>query len=101
MLVAGSFHVPDFEVAVLLLLIDLEEEVLLSDDFFVGLLRKLLSVDLVFELNQADLLIDDFVDILADVIELVGAASLAELVVETRLSGGRFQLVKVSGLRGL
>ena len=42
-LVSRSFHVPDLQVALLLLLIDFKEEVFLCDDLIVGTLGELFS----------------------------------------------------------
>jgi hypothetical protein len=64
--VSWSLHVVQLHVADLLLLIDLEEEVLLGDDFLVGGLSELFSRYLGFEIDKVDLLLDDFVDTLLD-----------------------------------
>ena len=82
-LVAGSLHVPNLHVSALLLLIDLEEEVFLSDDLLVGTLGKFLTRDLVLELDEADLLLNNFIDAFADILEMLGAACLAQLCVGT------------------
>ena len=63
-LVAWGIHVIQLHVAGLLLLVDLEEEVLLGDDLLVGGLSELFFRNLAFEFDQADLLLDDFVDAL-------------------------------------
>ena len=82
-LVAGSLHVPDLQVTALLLLIDLEEEVLLGDDLLVGVLCKLLARDLVLELNKTNLLLNNFIDSFANILEMFRAASLAQFFVGT------------------
>ena len=82
-LVAGSLHVPYLQVTALLLLIDLEEEVLLGDDLLVGVLCKLLTRDLVLELNKTNLLLNNFIDSFANILEMLRAASLAQFCVGT------------------
>ena len=82
-LVAGSLHVPDLQVTALLLLIDLEEEVLLGDDLLVGVLCKLLARDLVLELNKTNLLLNNFIDSFANILEMFRAAGLAQFFVGT------------------
>ena len=92
-LVSWRSHVPNLQVASLHLLIDLEEEVLLSDDLLVGVLCQLFAGHLVFEFNQADLLCDSLVDSLADVSQVLGASSLTELSV-----GSWHALVRLEGV---
>ena len=82
-LVAGSLHVPDLQVTALLLLINLEEEVLLGDDLLVGVLCKLLARDLVLELNKTNLLLNNFIDSFANILEMFRAARLAQFFVGT------------------
>ena len=82
-LVAGSLHVPDLQVTALLLLIDLEEEVFFSDDLLIGVLRKLLTRDLVLKFNKTNLLLNNFIDSFANILEMFRAASLAQFFVGT------------------
>ena len=82
-LVTGSLHVPNLHVSLLLLLINLEEEVLLGDDLLVGALSKFLTRDLVLELDEANLLLNNFIDAFADILEMLRAACLAKLCVCT------------------
>lgn len=72
-LVSWSGHVVNLEVALTLLLINLEEEVLLGDDLLVGGLSECLLADLVFELNKPDLLLDDFVNFSLDLLDVLRA----------------------------
>ena len=82
-LVARSLHVPDLQVTALLLLIDLEEEVFFSDDLLIGVLRKLLTRDLVLKFNKTNLLLNNFIDSFANILEMFRAASLAQFFVGT------------------
>ena len=50
-LVARSIHIGNLKITSLLLLIDLEEEVLLGDNFVIGILGKFLSTNLIFEFD--------------------------------------------------
>jgi len=65
-LVARGLHVSDLHVTVFLALIHAVEEVLLGHDLLVGALCKLFSIDLVLELNEANLFLDNLVDPLAN-----------------------------------
>ena len=85
-LVAGGVHVAQMEVALFLVLVDLEEEVLFSDDLVIGALSKLLSRYLVLELNETNFLLDNLVDSLADIGEVLRASSFAKLAVSTWLA---------------
>ena len=96
--VSWSSHVTDLQVALLLLLIDLEEEVFLGNDLIVGALSELLAGDLVLELNKANLLLDDTVDSLANVSKVLGAASLFERFVHSWDGGVGFKGVQIGGL---
>ena len=82
-LVSRGIHVPNLHVTALLLLINLKEEVFLGDDLFVSALSKLLTVMLVLELNEANLLLNNFIDALANILEMFGAAGLAQFCVCT------------------
>ncbi len=97
-LVTGCVHVPQLQVASLLLLIDLEEEVLLGHNFVVSILSELFTVDLVLELNEADLLSDDLVDSLSDINKMLRAARFAQLLVGAWHSGVLLQSVQVGSL---
>ena len=61
-LVAWSSVIVNLQISSLLVLINLEEEVLLCDDFLVCLCSKLLLAHLVFELDKVDLLLNNCVD---------------------------------------
>jgi len=50
-LVARSIHIGNLKITSLLLLIDLEEEVFLGDNFVIGSLGKFLSTNLIFEFD--------------------------------------------------
>ena len=65
-LVSWSIHVCKMHVASFFLLINLKEEILFGDHLIVGALRKFFSRNLIFELNEANLLLDDFIDSLSD-----------------------------------
>jgi len=65
-LVAWGVHVPQLHVASLFLLIHLKEEVLLRHNLLVGALSQLFAIYLVLELDQADLLLNNLVDALAN-----------------------------------
>ena len=65
-LVARGLHVSDLHVTVFLALIHAVEEVLLGHDLLVGALCKLFAIDLVLELNEANLFLDNLVDPLAN-----------------------------------
>ena len=80
-LVAWGIHVGNLQVASLLLLINLEEEVLLGDHLIVGILSELLSADLVFEFDEADLLLHNFVDPLANLSEVLRASRFTQWLV--------------------
>lgn len=82
-LVAWSVHVSNLHIAGLLLFIHLEEEVLLSDHLIIGTLCEFLSADLIFEFNEANLLLDNLVDSLADLLQVLGASCVAEGLVRT------------------
>ena len=100
-LVAWSSHIPNLHVAGLLLLIDLEEEVLLGNDLLVGVLSQFFARHLVFEFNQADLLLDSLVDSLANVGQVLGASGLAELSESTWNTRVRLEGLQVLSLTSL
>ena len=70
-LVPWRIHVSNLEVTSLLLLIDLKEEVFLGDDFLIGALSELFPLNLVFELNKADFLLDDPVNPFANLLQVL------------------------------
>jgi hypothetical protein len=62
MLVSRSIHVVDLKVALHLGLVNLEEEVLLGDDFSVGIGSEDFRVDLFLKFNKLKLLFNDAVN---------------------------------------
>ena len=100
-LVSWGIHVSNLQVASLLLLIDLEEEVLLGDDLVIGALSELLSGDLVFEFNETNFLLDNLIDSFANLLEVIRASSLTKWLVSTWRGGVLFQGVEVSCLGGI
>ena len=65
-LVSWSIHICKMHVASFFLLIHLKEEIFFCDDLIVGALGELFSGNLTFELNKANLLLDDSIDALSD-----------------------------------
>lgn len=65
-LVARGLHVANLHVTVFLTLVHAVEEVLLGNNLLVGALCKLFAIDLVLELNEANLFLDNLVDPLAN-----------------------------------
>ena len=59
--VSWGSHIVDFEIPVFLSLINLEEEILSSNDFIVGFSSKSLTRHLTFELKKTNLFINDFI----------------------------------------
>lgn len=98
-LVAWGIHVLDLQVAGFLLLIHLEEEVFFRDHLIVSTLRELFPRDLIFELNEANFLLDNLVDSLANRSKMLGAACLTEGLVGAWHSRVFFEGVQISGLR--
>ena len=66
------------------MLIDLEVEVLLGDHLVVSILSELLSADLVLEFDEADLLLHNFVDPLANLLEVLRASRFTEWLIDAR-----------------
>ena len=81
------------------MLINFEEEIFLRDYLIVGALGKFFSTDLIFELDEADLLLHHLIDPLADVLEMLRASSLAEGLVSAWHGRVLFQGVEIGGLR--
>lgn len=65
-LVSWSIHVCKMHVASFFLLINLKEEIFFGDHLIVGALSKFFSRNLIFKFNEANLLLDDFIDSLSD-----------------------------------
>ena len=82
-LISRGIHVPNLHVTALLLFINLKEEVFLGDDLLVSVLSKLFTIMLVLELDEANLLLNNFIDALANILEMFGAAGLAQFCVGT------------------
>ena len=97
-LVAWSIHVGNLQVASLLLLIDLEEEVLLGDHLVVGILSKLFSANLIFEFDKTDLLLHNFVDSLANLSEVLRASRFTQWLIGAWLGRILFQGVQIGSL---
>ena len=83
-LITGGIHVPELQVFGLLLLVNLEEEIFLGDNFIIGLFGHFFRGNLVFELDKTDFLLNNLVNSLADLFEVLGAASFTEFVESTR-----------------
>ena len=90
-LVAWGLHVPNLQIAGLFLLVDLEKEVLLSDNLFISLLSKFFSSNLVFEFNQTYLLLDNRVDALTNLAQVMRTGLFAQLLVSSRDGGVGFK----------
>ena len=79
MLVSRGVHVDDGQVALDFSLINLEEEVLLGDDFLVGVSSKDLNVDLLFEFNKLKLLLHNAVNSVFDFLDSLGVIGMDHL----------------------
>jgi len=90
-LVAWGLHVPHLQIAGLFLLVDLEKEVLLCDNFFIGLLSKFFSSNLIFEFNQTYLLLNNHVDALPNLAQVMRTGFFAQLLVSSRHGGVGFK----------
>ena len=80
------------------MLVNLEEEVLLGNDFLVGALGQILSLDLVLELHKTDLLLHDLVDPFANLLEVIRASSFTQGLVGAWHGRILFQGVKIGSL---
>lgn len=69
MLVSRSIHVVNLKVALHLGLVNLEEEVLLGDDFTVGIGSEDLRVYLFFKFNKLELLLNNTVNASFDIFD--------------------------------
>lgn len=98
-LVSWGIHLVEMQVAGLLFLINLEEEVFFSDNLIVGTLCKFLAGDLVFEFNKTNLLFNNFVNALTDSLEMLRASLVAKLSVSSWHGRELFQGVQVGGIR--
>jgi len=82
--VSRSVDVVDGQVALDFSLIDFKEEVLLGDDFLVGVGSKDLNVDLLLEFNKLKLLLNNAVNSVFDFLDGLGVISMDHLRFEVR-----------------
>lgn len=97
-LVSWSIHIGEMQVASLLFLINLEEEVFFSDNLIIGTLSKFLAGDLVFEIDKTNLLFNNFINALTDSLKMLRAGFLAKLSESSWHGRKLFQGVQVGGL---
>ena len=98
-LVTRGIHVPNLHVTALLLLINLKEEVLFGYDLLISALSKLLTIMLVLEFDETNLLLNNFIDAFANILEMFGAAGLAQFCVGTRNCRVILECLEICGLR--
>lgn len=98
-LVTRGIHVPNLHVTALLLLINLKEEVLFGYDLLISALSKLLTIMLVLELDETNLLLNNFIDAFANILEMFGAAGLAQFCVGTGNCRVILECLEICGLR--